>query len=49
LEADVLQRSNNFVGFFPEDWDMSAILMFAVTSFIITEKRRDLGGLVYLT
>jgi hypothetical protein len=45
LEAGNLQRSNDIVDFFLKDWDMSAILIFMVTSFIITDKG---GSLVVL-
>jgi hypothetical protein len=45
LVAGILQRSNECVGFFPKDWDMSAILIFAVTSFIVTDRG---GSLVVL-
>jgi hypothetical protein len=38
LEAGILQSSNDLVGFFLRDWDMSAILMFTVISLIIIEK-----------
>jgi hypothetical protein len=38
LEASVLQSSNDFVGFFPKDWDVSAIMMFAVASLIILDR-----------
>jgi hypothetical protein len=45
LEAGVLQSSDDFVGFFPKDWNMLAILMFVVASFIVTDRG---GSLVVL-
>jgi hypothetical protein len=38
LKAEVLQSSNNLVGYLPKDWNMYAILMFAVAFLIITDR-----------
>jgi hypothetical protein len=38
LEADILQSSNELVDFFCKDRDMSAILIFAVASLIVTDR-----------
>jgi hypothetical protein len=38
LENDVLQSSNNFLDFVSKNWDMSAILVVAVASFIIIDR-----------
>jgi hypothetical protein len=45
LEVDVLQSNSDLVDFFSKDWDMSTILMIAVISLIITDRR---GSLVVL-
>jgi hypothetical protein len=37
LESVIVQSSNDFVGFFPKDWDMPVILIFRVTSFIVSD------------
>jgi hypothetical protein len=38
LEVGGLQSSNDFVGFFPKHWNMSAILIFVVIFLIITNR-----------
>jgi hypothetical protein len=38
LEVGVLYSRDNFVDFFPNNGDMSAFLMFAVISLIVTHR-----------
>jgi hypothetical protein len=43
LAVDILQSKMDLVGFYPKDWNMSAILIFKDTLLIITNRG---GGLV---